>query len=204
MQIIRAFKRQKLLAMGLGLFLLGTSLVVLSRTSNRPVKAELNQFTGLNQIEKALKQQTSVPPALPRKIPDVQRSSVSILLSEEKEYKVSLDVHPDCQGATVCSFGRLEGKVLTGQTVQEEYGNPKDRSWQPLAQSPLPEKTVTLANGNQGLFIPWVCGAHCSTSKIVWDQDRYRYAIGLRGGMIPDDQELDFLVAMANSAIENK
>lgn len=56
---------------------------------------------------------------------------------------------------------------------------------------------VTLANGIKGYFIPYVCGANCDDSKVIWEQNGYRYLVGLKRG------DKKTVIEMANSAIKN-
>ncbi|WP_199333680.1 hypothetical protein [Oculatella sp. FACHB-28] len=57
---------------------------------------------------------------------------------------------------------------------------------------------VTLAQGIHGYFIPFVCGANCDTSKIIWEQNSYRYRVGIRMASKAT------MIRFANSVIENE
>jgi hypothetical protein len=54
---------------------------------------------------------------------------------------------------------------------------------------------VVLANGLTAYFIPYVCGANCDDSKVIWEQNGYRYLVGLKA------EKKKTVVEMANSAI---
>lgn len=39
---------------------------------------------------------------------------------------------------------------------------------------------VTLANGIKAYFIPWTAGANCTDALVLWEQQGYRYTVGLK------------------------
>jgi hypothetical protein len=57
---------------------------------------------------------------------------------------------------------------------------------------------VSLAQGIQGYFLPFVCGANCDTSKVIWEQNGDRYTVGIR--YASKATVIDF----ANSVIQNE
>jgi hypothetical protein len=54
---------------------------------------------------------------------------------------------------------------------------------------------VQLSGDIQGYFFPWVCGASCNDAQVYWDENGYRYAVGIKVG------DKNNLIEMANSAI---
>ncbi len=59
---------------------------------------------------------------------------------------------------------------------------------------------VTLINGLRGYYLPPACGANCQAAygSITWDQDGYRYSIGIKTGQKAEMLEL------VNATIENQ
>ena len=116
-------------------------------------------------------------------------------------YEISLDATPDCGGTGACSFGLLNGEKLTPNTpsVPKAYAYEwEDPKYNPVGRSPEKHGPVTLIKGINGYFIPYVCGANCDTSKVFWEQNGYRYMVGIRYA------SKKTMIDMANSAIENE
>ncbi|MFN6068408.1 MAG: hypothetical protein ACK45T_14795, partial [Pseudanabaena sp.] len=59
------------------------------------------------------------------------------------------------------------------------------------------DESVSLADGIQGYFVPWVCGASCNDAQVYWDKNGFRYAVGIKVG------NKNNLIQMANSAISS-
>jgi len=125
-----------------------------------------------------------------------------IVKSDEDEYEISLDAAEDCMGANACSFGYISGKRVYFDTpsIDTVYAFHKDPDYQPSARSPEADQfgSVTLVNGTYGYFVPFICGASCDTSKIIWDDDEVRYIAGIRYA------SKDAVLRMANSMIQNR
>lgn len=129
-----------------------------------------------------------------------QQVSISITTSTRGAYELSLNAVPNCQGAFHCSFGLLAGQQVYRDTpsIQSEYAFESQPDFQPIARSPEAMGEVTLAQGIHGYFVPFVCGANCDTSKIIWEQNSYRYRVGIRMASKAT------MIKFANSVIENE
>jgi hypothetical protein len=114
-------------------------------------------------------------------------------------YTITIGYSKTCDGGNVCRLGTVVAQRLTNGTppIDEQYAFMKPNFGFKGQRSPEPMISVNLAQGIQGYFIPWICGATCNDAKVVWDQQGYRYSVGIKVG---DQAEL---MAMANSAIEN-
>jgi hypothetical protein len=184
------------------------------------VKTVLSAFQPIAQL---LQHQTIVPIVLPTIIPNealipvngINQSYINVPVASDgsfeniyasisqvdrTHYEISLDATADCQGADQCSFGVVSAQALTPQTpsVQSEYAFESEPDFHPMERSPEQMGEVALTHGIKGYFVPFVCGASCDTSKVVWDQNGYRYEVGIRYASKAT------MVQMANSAIENE
>jgi hypothetical protein len=144
---------------------------------------------------------TKVPIELPTTVP-IKKYYSAVTSIDTDHYLVTMEATPDCAGAHICGYGSVLGQVSSIKTIDEQFGF--DREFKPTYRSKNPLQTVTLANGIEGRFIPFVCGANCSDSRIVWGENGYRYSISLRALTVPEDQEVQSLIDMANSAIANR
>lgn len=115
-------------------------------------------------------------------------------------YEISLDALPNCEEKRSCAFGVLAGEKLytTTPTVQQLYQQAQAVDYQPVARSPETQGEVSLKSGITGYFVPFVCGANCDTSKIFWEQEGYRYWVGIRYASRAT------MIKMANSVILNQ
>jgi hypothetical protein len=144
-----------------------------------------------------------VPLRLPTYIPSRgQRQSseslpvyASVDSVESGSYAVVLGYSKGCDGSNACRLGTVTGETQPMKSAQDGYTEsdylyPGRRSEELVAQ-------VTLANQETGTFLPWRCATNCTDAQVVWDENGYRYSVGIKlGGR-------DSLVRMANSAIEN-
>lgn len=129
----------------------------------------------------ALKAQTQVPVFLVGDIPNVEQSEplYAILASATASgYQILLAFTENCNGGNACRLGSISG--------QAEAETPS-----------LEGQPVALRDGITGYFVEATCGANCSDATLTWEQEGYRYTIGIKAGNEAD------LVAMANSAIAN-
>lgn len=171
-----------------------------------------------------LQEKTQVPIILPSQLP---QSNYTILPNQIKpgesvddsppkfhphlleatpsRYVISLDVAPQCQGSGACDRGLIMGEKMTANTPQIPrdfteltvlYQNPEGQDYSPI-KSPQPPTRVQLSGGITGYFVGYTCGANCGNSKVYWDQNGYRYQVGLEMG------SQQAVVNLANSAIEN-
>lgn len=129
----------------------------------------------------ALQYQTEVPIVLPGYIPGGDSTSPLYAILESATasgYQILLAFTEDCNGGTACRLGSVSGQVADGTT-------------------PLEGQPVTLNDGITGYFVEATCGANCSDATLTWEQNGYRYTVGIKAGNEAD------LVEMANSAIAN-
>ena len=67
-----------------------------------------------------------------------------------------------------------------------------------MIQTPVLEgQPVALGDGIIGYFVEATCGANCSDATLTWEQDGYRYTVGIKARDKAD------LIEMANLAIAN-
>ncbi|MBD1853414.1 hypothetical protein H6F87_26230 [Cyanobacteria bacterium FACHB-502] len=144
-----------------------------------------------------------VPLRLPTYIPSRGQRQSSELLPvyatvdsvESGSYAVVLGYSKDCNGSNACRLGTVTGEVQPTKSAQDSYTEsdylyPDRRSEESITQ-------VTLANGRTGTFLPWRCATNCTDAQVVWDENSYRYSVGIKLG------DRASLVRMANSAIDN-
>ncbi len=86
---------------------------------------------------------------------------------------------PHCSGESVCTPGVLIVKLASE------------------SKDPLEGEVIPLAQNITGYFADYTYQARCSRAYLMWDQDGYRYALGIKVG------KLETLVKLANSTIEN-
>jgi hypothetical protein len=125
---------------------------------------------------------------------------VTVNIAEPERYELTIGATEDCSGGNYCRYGTVSGQKVTSSTpsVEEEYAFLNDPQYQPTERSPERMGRVTLANGIKGYFIPYVCGANCDDSKVIWEQNGDRYLVGLKRG------DKKTVVEMANSAINDE
>ncbi|MEP0913740.1 hypothetical protein NDI45_22760 [Leptolyngbya sp. GB1-A1] len=183
---------------GAGWWLRGANADQPSQTTSPIANATTIFQPVLSQLGRA-----QVPLRLPTYIPSRgQRQSseslpvyASVDSVESGSYAVVLGYSKDCNGSNACRLGAVIGEVQPTKSAQDDYTEsdylyPDGRSEEPVAQ-------VTLANGITGTFLPWRCATNCTDAQVVWDENGYRYSVGIKLG------DRDSLVKMANSAIEN-
>lgn len=131
----------------------------------------------------ALKTRTQVPLLLPTQFPVADKIYGSIDTANPSAYNISLDYTPSCNGAAVCTLGRISGQKL------------------PPNFTPLTGQVVTLLHNIRGYFTQNDQEENCSTgycfSKLTWDRDGYRYSLKLKS-----DARAAF-IKTANSALQN-
>lgn len=145
---------------------------------------------------------TQVPIVLPTQIPTANpgHTYAYLLDSAKDSYTLTLDTTPDCRGKDYCDFGILTAQQVYQNTpsVRDMYAFELSPKFQPTARSPEQQGEVQLSNGITGYFVPYICSANCDTSKLFWEQDGYRYSVGI------EVASQAAMVKMANSAIENE
>ena len=133
-----------------------------------------------------------------------EQVSASLTQADEDEYTITFDAEADCNGANRCSFGYVRGNRLYTNTPSiMEFYTPfqgGDPDYQPIARSPEADDfgPVELGKGITGIFVPYVCGANCDTSKIVFDLNEALYTVGIRYA------SKAIVMEMANSMIVNR
>lgn len=148
-----------------------------------------------------LKAKTRVPLKLPTQIPQEEYPLyITVNTATSDQYELTIGTDTDCSGGNYCRYGTISGQRVTASTpsVEEEYAFLNDPGYQPSVRSTEKMGKVALANGIQGYFIPYVCGANCDDSKVIWEQNGYRYLVGIKSG------DKKTVVDMANSAVSAK
>ncbi|MCC5896286.1 MAG: hypothetical protein JJU32_00015 [Phormidium sp. BM_Day4_Bin.17] len=135
---------------------------------------------------------TEIPIRLPSYVPIHEDDQTPLYVeaeATEESYQIYLSLAPDCRGATACSYGFFAAR----RTTDEDYYGVGEEF----------QETVPLAEGITGDFNPMMCGASCSPPVIEWSQEGVRYRIALKGVGPEDENALESLQALANSAIAN-
>lgn len=129
-----------------------------------------------------------------------QQVYAHIMDAQPGRYEISLDATSTCQGQDSCSFGLLSGQQLHqgDKPIQSEYVFEQSPDFRPTGRSPEAMGAVALARGITGYFVPFVCGANCDTAKVIWEQNGYRYKVGIRYASKKE------VIELANSAIQNE
>lgn len=157
-----------------------------------------------SNIQSVVAKETRVPVLYPSVVsPNVPKVYPSINNTNPDGYDLALNLSSDCQGVSACRIGVMKGLIRDGVKFDQVYKNPSAPNYKPISKSPNISRSVELNGGVPGQFIPYVCGANCTTSKIVWDQGNYRYVVGLAGMTVDPSKELEQLISMANSAISS-
>ena len=173
----------------------GCSVVMAQETS--PIPGAQTVIPIFQSVSQQLQTQ-SIPVVLPTELPFAAYPYLRLV--DSQSYEISLDHTPDCRGAGYCNDGILRGEQINQGTspIQAKYAFEKQSNFQPQARSPEQIGDVVLARGIKGYFVPYVCGANCDSSKVIWNQGGYRYMVGVRYG------SKSAVVVLANSAIENE
>lgn len=155
-----------------------------------------------NQIFLAVRAELAAKTRVPLMLPDyIPKESyplyVTINTAQLEHYELTIGATPDCSGGNYCRYGTVSGQRITASapTVEQEYAFMNDPSYRPTERSPQKMGRVVLTNGIKAYFIPYVCGANCDDSKVIWEQNGYRYLVGLKA------ENKRTVVEMANSAI---
>ncbi len=122
------------------------------------------------------------------------------------KYVISFYKFAECIGRTGssgCQFGYVSGEKLTSDLPQvpedysfyvEFYKEPQKPGKSPILSPESPSK-VRLIGDIEGWFIPYVCGANCTSSQVIWDLNGYRYTVAI------EQASKQALIKMANSAL---
>ena len=140
----------------------------------------LNSASVFDAILPSLKAKTKVPLRLPAYLAAENETHPLYAIIEAvspSEYEIQLAFTQDCSGGNTCHYG-----TVSGRTKRVKESSPRGQR-------------VSLANGLSGYFVEATCGAVCSESTLTWDQDGYRYAVGLKA------EKVETLRKVADSAI---
>lgn len=126
-----------------------------------------------------LLQQTRIAVRLPAKLPDLRQGSDRVYAvlahAEPRSYSVVLAFTPDCNGASFCRIGSLNGSAASSKRSTG--------------------KRIRLARGVAGYYTEAVCGANCPDSVISWREGPNEYTAGIKGGSEAD------VAALANAVL---
>ena len=170
--------------------------IEIAQAASQPIPQQV-----LSSTVSKLKARTRVPLKLPTQMPQEEYPLyVTVNTATSDQYELTIGTDTDCSGGNYCRYGTISGRKITPSTpsVEDEYAFLNDPSYQPSVRSKEKMGKVTLANGVEGYFIPYVCGASCDDSKVIWEQNGYRYLIGVKSG------DKKTVVDMANSAISSR
>lgn len=167
-----------LLSLGVGFWLLFSS-PVLAKPAN------VGKFFA--PILPRLKQSRAII-LLPTYIPGLKGEKLYPVLDRQTPtgggYAITIGYSPDCNGGFACRFGTItvEKIVPSMPSIAQLAADTRDYLKQPdlPARSQDVMGSVTLANGIKAYFIPWTAGANCSDANVLWEQQGYRYTVGLK------------------------
>jgi hypothetical protein len=150
---------------------------------------------------------TQVPLRLPTRLPLTKEAPplyATVTVRNRTEYEIILGLSADCGGGNACRWGTLSGQQLTPNTpsIARQFADYTDPSYQPWTNLPPEIKKqfgpVKLTRGLSGFFVPATCGANCGDSMVLWEQNGFRYMVGIKVGKLKE------VIDLANSAIENQ
>ena len=159
-----------------------------SNTNSNPETAEPAPL--FSEVLQQVQSTTEIPIRLPSEIPLTDNDELPIYVEAEADadsYQIYLSLAPNCRGATACSYGFFAAR----RTNDDDYYGVGEEF----------QESIPLNNGLTGKFNPMMCGASCSPPVIEWSQEGVRYRIALKGVSGDDEEALDSLQALANSAI---
>lgn len=187
----------------MALFLVGSGGAALSQAIAR-LKTLAAPF---QPIATELQSVVQVPLMLPARLPlskDDPRLYATVTVRNTTQYEIVLGWTVNCGGGNACRWGTLSGQRITPNTpsIARQFADFPDPNFQPWADLPPEIKQqfgpVKLTRGISGFFVPATCGATCGDSMVLWEQDGFRYMVGIKVGKPKD------VIALANSAIENQ
>jgi len=144
---------------------------------------------------------TGVPLRLPTKVFVSGDKPIQVYLDSVSPstngYDISIGYRKGCDFANSCRIGSVEARKLSIASPSLDKAHPPEPDVNGVIRHRSDEEagSVSLATGIQGYFVPWVCGASCNDAQVYWDENGYRYAVGIKVGNKSN------LVEMANSAI---
>ncbi|NUN66907.1 hypothetical protein HCU40_19645 (plasmid) [Pseudanabaena biceps] len=144
---------------------------------------------------------TGVPLRLPTKTFVSGAKPLQVYLDSDKPsangYDISIGYRKGCDFANSCRIGSVEARRLSDRSPSLDKAHPPEPDVNGVIRHRSDEEagSVSLAGGIQGYFVPWVCGASCNDAQVYWDENGFRYAVGIKVG------NKNNLIQMANSAI---
>ena len=130
-----------------------------------------------------LKANTRVPLLLPVSLPQEDYPLYATLnLAQPEAYEITIGSVENCSGGNYCRYGTVSGEKIAASTpsIEAEYAFLNDPTYQPTERSPEKMETLVLANGIKAYFVPYICGANCDDSKVVFNWNGYRYLAGIK------------------------
>ena len=146
-----------------------------------------------------VQRQVQIPVLLPTEIPGINNFWVTPRLEARTNYRFTIDLDRDCEGAGACTSGSFGGELITEESttaLEQRYAD-LDELPPDWPRSQEPKGPVELDQGIQGQFIPWIATAQCTEARVYWQENSYRYFVGLECGSQAD------LTEFANSVINN-
>lgn len=202
----RAFRFQFLILLVFALIAFAIPAIAQRASSSGNVKnwvwAEVDLTPVLAPVRVAL-QPTGVPLRLPTKTFVNGAKPLQVYLDFGKPsangYDISIGYRKGCDFANSCRIGSVEARKLTGNSPSLDKAHPPEPDVNGVVRHRSDEEagSVSLADGIQGYFVPWVCGASCNDAQVYWDENGFRYAVGIKVG------NKNNLIQMANSAISS-
>jgi hypothetical protein len=112
-------------------------------------------------------------------------------------YDISIGYRKGCDFANSCRIGSVEARKLSDRSPSLDKAHPPEPDVNGVVRHRSDEEygSVSLSGDIQGYFVPWVCGANCNDAQVYWDENGFRYAVGIKVG------NKNNLIQMANSAI---
>lgn len=112
-------------------------------------------------------------------------------------YDISIGYRKGCDFANSCRIGSVEAGRLSERSPSLDKAHPPEPDVNGVVRHRSDEEagSVSLEGGIQGYFVPWVCGASCNDAQVYWDENGFRYAVGIKVG------NKNNLIQMANSTI---
>lgn len=177
------------------------SLIVLSAAASELGPVAIPQH--LESAYEQVAQRVSFPIVLPTEIPNVTDVGIGDFRitpeghDSEDRYAFLIDSTAGCDNGGWCPTGSFGGEMLEGSIpLVEMFGHVL--TLPPDSVSGEPWQEVLLVRDIQGVYVPWEKMDQCSEARVYWEQEDYRYYVGLPCGSLAD------LAAFANSIIENQ
>jgi hypothetical protein len=200
----RSFRFLVLILLSFALFVFAVPAIAQRASSSGNVKnwvwAEVDLSPFLDPLRKSL-ETTGVPLRLPTKTFVSGDKPLQVFLDSghpnANGYDISIGYRKGCDFANSCRIGTVEARKLNASSPSLDKAHPPEPDVNGVVRHRSDEAPVAvqLSGDIQGYFFPWVCGASCNDAQVYWDENGYRYAVGIKVG------NKNKLIEMANSAI---